>query len=88
MGGFENFIEKMKRDKKGFAELWERNRISRELGIAFDMSGMTQLELSQKTGIKQEALSRFFNCRNEPRIGTVVKIAKALGLKLELVEDK
>mgnify|MGYP000978335760 CR=1 FL=1 len=88
MGNFDNFIERMKKEKEGFAEIWERNRIMRELDGIRAYRLITQQELSEKTGLKQEALSRFFNCKNEPKIGTVIKVAKALGLKLELTEDK
>ncbi|MGZ4121829.1 MAG: helix-turn-helix domain-containing protein [Tumebacillaceae bacterium] len=46
--------------------------------------GLTQRQLAEKAGIKQSALARFESGAVQPRIGTVLKIAKALNLKLTI----
>ncbi|MGZ4106890.1 MAG: helix-turn-helix domain-containing protein [Tumebacillaceae bacterium] len=46
--------------------------------------GLTQRQLAEKAGIKQSALARFESGSVQPRIGTILKIAKALNLRLTI----
>ncbi|MGF2713887.1 helix-turn-helix domain-containing protein [Bacillus cereus] len=52
--------------------------------------GLTQEQLAELSGLKQSAVARFESVTTDsfPRLDTVEKISKALGLKLILVEDK
>jgi len=50
--------------------------------------GITQRELSDKTGLHQSAIARFEREGVIPRLDTLDKIAKALGLRITLVEDE
>ena len=47
--------------------------------------GLSQRALADKIGIKQSALARFEKQGVVPKLNTVLKILKALGLKLEVV---
>lgn len=92
MGSFEDFIEKTKKEKPGFREIWDRMRHQRELiQMLIDTRiarGMTQTELAEKAGLKQSALSRLENGRIPPNITTVLAVVKALGMRVTLEEDK
>lgn len=44
---------------------------------------MTQKQLSVRTGISQENLSRYESGKRSPKIGTAFKIAKALGCTVD-----
>lgn len=45
---------------------------------------MSQRDLAKKTGIKQPMIARIENFDAIPRLDTLVKIARALNLKIEL----
>ena len=91
MGSFEDFIERMKKEKPGFRETWDRMRPLRELTLKLTETriarGMTQTELAEKAGLKQSALSRLENGRIPPNITTVLAVVKALGMRVTLEED-
>ena len=46
---------------------------------------MTAADISRKTGITQAALSRYINDKRIPRLNSVIKIAKALNVPIELL---
>jgi probable addiction module antidote protein len=46
--------------------------------------GLTQRQLAEKAGMKQSALARVLTGSTVPRISTILKITKALNLKLTL----
>jgi DNA-binding XRE family transcriptional regulator len=91
MGSFEDFIERMKKEKPGFREHWDMMRPLRELLNKLVevriVQGMTQTELAEKAGLKQSALSRLENGRIPPNITTVLAVVKALGMRVTLEED-
>lgn len=45
---------------------------------------MSQRDLAKKTGIKQPMIARIENFDTIPRLDTLVKISRALELKIEL----
>ena len=47
-------------------------------------SNLTQQALADKAGLKQSAVARFESFGAVPRIDTLCKLAKALGLKVKL----
>jgi DNA-binding XRE family transcriptional regulator len=76
-----------------FKEVWEAEATQRE--IASKIIGerikkkMSQRELAEKAGIKQPSLARLEsslaqNSSYQPSLALVAKIAKALGLKMEI----
>lgn len=46
---------------------------------------MTAADISRKTGMTQAALSRYINDKRIPRLNSVIKIAKALNVPIELL---
>jgi ribosome-binding protein aMBF1 (putative translation factor) len=50
--------------------------------------GWTQAELANAAGLKQSAVARIESGNTIPRIDTIQKLAKAVGLKLDLVIDE
>ena len=45
--------------------------------------GLTQRELAKKCGIQQPALARIETCKVIPKLNTIIKIAEAVGVKIE-----
>ena len=58
--------------------------VVRELKEAFDQSGMTQDELSDKTGLLQTSISRLFSMKFVPKISTLALIADAIDYDLKI----
>lgn len=46
---------------------------------------MTAADISRKTGMTQAALSRYINGKRTPNLNSVIKIAKALNVPIELL---
>lgn len=49
--------------------------------------GMTQDELAETTGVSQPEISRIERGATNPTVGTVVRLAKGLNARFDLVED-
>jgi DNA-binding XRE family transcriptional regulator len=50
--------------------------------------GYTQEQVAQKAGIPQSSIARLENGGAIPRLDTVYRVARALGMRLVLVEDE
>lgn len=50
--------------------------------------GWTQAQLAEAAGLKQSAVARIESAKIFPRIDTIQTLAKAVGLKLDLVIDE
>jgi len=93
MSSLDDFIEKMKREKEGFKEVWEKKRNHRKLIldlISLRLArGFTTKELGIMTGLKQSAISRFEN-GNNATLDTLFKIATALNCEIviDIKEEK
>lgn len=46
---------------------------------------MTAADIARKTGMTQAALSRYINGKRTPNLNSVIKIAKALNVPIELL---
>lgn len=46
---------------------------------------MTAADIARKSGMTQAALSRYINDKRNPRLNSVIKIAKALNVPIELL---
>ena len=68
--------------KQAYDELEVEYAIMNEMLRARKELGMSQQELSTKTGITQPDISKLENGKANPSIGTLKKIAEAFGKKL------
>lgn len=50
--------------------------------------GWTQAQLAEAAGLKQSAVARIEQVNSIPRIDTLQKLAKAVGMKIDLVIDE
>jgi len=86
MGKFNAFVDRMKKEKDGFAEVWESNRPRRDFinhiaKIRLE-KGMTQNELADIVGLHQSAIARFESGESNPALKTILKIVGALDQSL------
>jgi DNA-binding XRE family transcriptional regulator len=65
------------------ADQAERRATGARIRVAREGLGLSQLELSRRSGIAQESLSRIETGRRDPRLGTLQKLARGMGLSLE-----
>lgn len=59
-------------------------RLGREIRLARDVACLTQAELSRKSGVPQETISRIERGRANPTMSTLEKLARAMGTKINL----
>ncbi len=70
--------------KKEWDALETEAQIMHEMVKARLEAGMTQKQLSEKTGINQSNLSRIENGDGNPSVATLERIASALGKKVSI----
>lgn len=84
---FEEHLDELLKDEE-FKTLWENSQTEYQImkGIcdARNKAGMSQLELSRKSGITQADLSRIENGNANPSIRTLKRIAAALSCELNV----
>lgn len=61
---------------------------SKQLKKAMAKSGVTQSELSSRTGICKSAISQYISGKNEPKELTIHRIAKALGCSVDFLNGE
>lgn len=70
--------------RKEWDALEPERQVTKAIADARTKSKVTQVELSQKTGINQSNLSRIENGSMIPSIKTLNKIARGMGLHLKI----
>ena len=70
--------------KQAYEELEVEYAIMNEMLKLRGEAGMSQSQLSQKTGITQPDISKLENGKANPSIATLKKVARALGKKLRV----
>ena len=58
------------------------DKLSKRIKIEREKRGMSQQQLADKAGISRGYLARLETARQDPTVGTVEKIARALRIKL------
>ena len=87
MDDFRKFLNKQLEDsdfRKGWDEMEPEYQIMKAMIAARMETGITQQQLSEKTGINQSNLSRIENGNGNPSVSTLKLIASALGKKLSI----
>lgn len=69
-------LGKMSKESRLFAKKMRALRIEK---------GMTQLELAEETGLDLTTINELENGRREPKLGTIKRVAKSLGLSLSVL---
>lgn len=82
----EQIIEKRKNDAE-FDMLWEKSRneykLLSEIVRIRKESNLTQAELAEKSGNKQQVISRIENKENSPTLKTLCSILDVLGYEIK-----
>ena len=87
MDDFRKFLNKQLEDpdfRKEWDEMEPEYQIMKAMIAARMETGITQQQLSEKTGINQSNLSRIENGNGNPSVSTLYRIASALGKKLSM----
>ena len=58
-------------------------RLATEVKVLRAFKGLTQRELSEKSGVSESTIVFIEKCKKEPRPDTLIKIAKALDVDAE-----
>ncbi len=66
----------------------ETARIIFELSDARIKRGISQRKLAEMCGLKQSAIARMESVQSIPRLDTIVRVAKCLGVKIAFVADR
>ena len=70
------------------ADEGERRLVGARIRAVRESASLSQLELSRRSGIAQESLSRIETGQSDPRLGTLRKMAQGMGLSLnQLLEQ-
>ena len=80
---FDKSIRTLPEDRTNITEKQCRKEFGRRLRRIMWFRGMTQIELSEKTGIQQYAISNYTTGRTTPSFYIVDKIAKALHCSMD-----
>ena len=71
------------------AEIDAIDQLIRALDAARDESNLSKAELARRIGVSPEIVRRLLTSDSpNPTISTIIKVALALGMKLELVKDQ
>ena len=87
MTTLDDYIKEQLEDPE-FAQAWEESEAEHRVRLALikarQQTGMTQAELAEATGMRQNAISRIETGGTNPTVSTLAKIAAGLGKRLEV----
>jgi DNA-binding XRE family transcriptional regulator len=66
----------------------ERRQVGARIRAVRVSTNLSQLELSRRSGIAQESLSRIETGRRDPRLGTLRRLALGMGLSLDQLLER
>ncbi len=87
MSNFNDFLNKQLKNpnlKKGYDALEPEFSIIQAMIDARKISGLTQKDLAEKTGIAQADISRLESGNANPSLKTLQRLAEGMGMKLKL----
>ena len=91
MTNFDKFLKEQLKDpevKKEYNALAPEFTIIQALIDARRIAGMTQKQLSERTGITQSDISKLENGNSNPSIKTLKKLANGMNMDLQLLHLK
>lgn len=59
-------------------------KVGAEIRLARKVTGLTQIELAEKSGVPQETISRLERGRSNPTLGTLERLARAIGVEINV----
>lgn len=87
-GTLNDYIARRDAREPGFAagveDEFDRLKLARKLKALREKSGLSQTELAERVGTKQPAIARLESGRVIPKLDLLEKIARALGLRLDV----
>lgn len=87
-----NIIDEEKRADKQFAKAWDESRTEYKLMSEIirlrKEQGLSQAELANRTGYKQQVISRIEKKENSPTLKTLCGILDVLDYDIQLVKKK
>ena len=82
-------IQQLRDSDAAFKEAWDNSRqeyrILGEITKLRNLHGMSQTDLADAAGIKQQVVSRIENRENSPTLKTFCAIVEALGMEINIV---
>jgi DNA-binding XRE family transcriptional regulator len=70
------------------ADEGERRLVGARIRAVRESASLSQLELSRRSGVAQESLSRIETGRRDPRLGTLRRLAQGMGLSLNQLLER
>ena len=87
MSDFKNYLDKQLQDKE-FKEEWETLEpefsVMQAMIDARNSAGLTQKQLSEKTGITQADISKLESGNANPSLRTLQRLASGMGMKVKI----
>lgn len=87
-GSLQELIQERKADSPAFAALYDEEfnklALARQVRELREKNKLSQVELAERVGTKQPAIARLESGRVVPRLDLLQKIARALGMRLEI----
>ncbi len=72
----------------GRADAGERRLVGARIRAVRESASLSQLELSRRSGVAQESLSRIETGQSDPRLGTLRRMAQGMGLSLNQLLER
>ena len=66
----------------------ERKVVGAKIRAIRESVGLSQMELARRSGMAQESLSRVETGRRDPRLGTLQRLARGMGLSLDQLLER
>jgi DNA-binding XRE family transcriptional regulator len=82
------FLDEQYRAKLESEDDGQRKMVGSRIRAARESASLSQQELSRRSGIAQESLSRIETGRRDPRLGTLRRLAKGLDLSLDQLMER
>jgi DNA-binding XRE family transcriptional regulator len=78
-------VRKLRRERPGFGEAFDKLQLARQLRDLRQQLGMTQVEVAGRAGTHQTAIARLESGRVVPDLTLLAKVARGMGLTLRIV---